>query len=91
MGSPISPGFGGNGFPDAPHGAARAHGKGQAKIANSQGKGLDASRREGHNCTVFADVAELADAQASGACGLYARVGSTPIIRIVVNALMEAI
>ena len=30
----------------------------------------------------FADVAELADAQASGACGLYARGGSTPLIRI---------
>ncbi len=30
---------------------------------------------------VFADVAELADAQASGACGLYARGGSTPLIR----------
>ena len=30
----------------------------------------------------LADVAELADAQASGACGLYARGGSTPIIRI---------
>jgi hypothetical protein len=30
----------------------------------------------------IADVAELADAQASGACGLNARVGSIPIIRI---------
>ena len=29
-----------------------------------------------------ADVAELADAQASGACGLLARGGSTPLIRI---------
>jgi hypothetical protein len=29
----------------------------------------------------LADVAELADAQASGACGLYARGGSTPLIR----------
>jgi hypothetical protein len=29
-----------------------------------------------------ADVAELADAQASGACGLNARGGSTPLIRI---------
>ncbi len=29
----------------------------------------------------FADVAELADAQASGACGLNARGGSTPLIR----------
>ena len=30
----------------------------------------------------FADVAELADAQASGACGHNARGGSTPLIRI---------
>ena len=30
----------------------------------------------------LADVAELADAQASGACGLNARGGSTPLIRI---------
>ena len=28
-----------------------------------------------------ADVAELADAQASGACGHYARGGSNPLIR----------
>ena len=33
----------------------------------------------------FADVAELADAQASGACGLYARGGSTPLIRILLG------
>jgi hypothetical protein len=31
---------------------------------------------------VAADVAELADAQASGACGLNAHGGSTPLIRI---------
>jgi hypothetical protein len=33
------------------------------------------------NQVLQADVAELADAQASGACGLNARGGSTPLIR----------
>ena len=34
------------------------------------------------NIYTVADVAELADAQASGACGLLARGGSSPLIRI---------
>ena len=37
-----------------------------------------------------ADVAELADAQASGACGLLARGGSTPLIRISLALLPTA-
>ena len=39
------------------------------------------------NIYTVADVAELADAQASGACGLLARGGSSPLIRIIFQPL----
>jgi hypothetical protein len=41
------------------------------------------------NQVLHADVAELADAQASGACGLNARGGSTPLIRISHRILLQ--